>query len=343
MLQLSRKHFFLLGAFFALASTGYPEKTPSEKAPATPHASAEQHVSSQKTEEHAPKFNPEKYTLEPNDLIRIQLLYESLVNVVTPVGHDGTISVPFAGTINASGKTILELEKILKQIYIDRLRLRDPKVSVSIEQFRKIRASIVGAVARPGTFEFFPHDTLLTLVSSGGGALPDGRSDMKHSILRRRDSTDAITIDLHALLNNTNAPQNYFLKDGDELYVPEGIKNNVMVIGSLSSQGSFPYTENMRVMTAISLAGGKIENVSMLSKTIVIREKEGTSGEYDHIPVNMIAFLKKGDSSQNIPLKPGDIVYVPQSNSFFSPATSNFLGSISNLLYMILNFKSVVP
>ena len=289
------------------------------------------------------KFNPKKYTLQANDIIRIQMLYDSLVNTITPVGEDGTISVPFAGTINVTGKTTLELEKILKQIFIEKLRLRDPKVSVTLEQFRKIRASIVGAVGTPGTYDFLPQDTLLTLVSTGGGPLTDGRSDMKHAVLRRRDSLEAITIDLHALLNRTTAVQNYALKDGDELYVPEGIRNNVMVVGALSSQGSFPYTDNMRVMTAISLAGGKVENVSLLSKTIVIREKEGKTGEYEHISVNLISFLKKGDSSQNIALKPGDIIYVPQSNSLFSPSTGTFLGSISSLLYTILNVRNIIP
>ena len=336
MLKNIKNKLVLVGLIVASISSTYSEELNSNEAHQAPKDSSERTKPS-------PKFNPENYTLQANDIIRIQMLYDSLVNTITPVGQDGTISVPFAGTISVAGKTTLELEKILKQIFIEKLRLRDPKVSVTLEQFRKIRASIVGAVGIPGTYNFLPQDTLLTLISTGGGPLPNGQSDMKHAVLRRRNSPEAITIDLHTLLNKTTTVQNYPLKDGDELYVPEGIRNNVMVVGALTGQGSFPYTDNMRVMTAISLAGGKVENVSMLSKTMVIREKEGKSGEYEHIPVNLISFIKKGDSSQNIALKPGDIVYVPQSNSLFSPATGTFLGSISSLLYTILNVRNIIP
>src|SRR5437016_2869394 len=71
------------------------------------------------------------YLIRQDDVLRIQVYGEAQVNVEVAVGEDGNISAPFVGTVRAAGRTPAELEADLTEGYKARLRLRDPKVSVT--------------------------------------------------------------------------------------------------------------------------------------------------------------------------------------------------------------------
>src|SRR5437588_5156090 len=109
------------------------------------------------------------YRLLPQDVIRIQVYNEPQINSVLPIGKDGNISAPYVGLVHAAGRTTSELEAELSGKYEEVLRIRNPHVSVTIEQFRPIRASVGGMVNQPGAYEFKPGDTVLTLLNKGAG------------------------------------------------------------------------------------------------------------------------------------------------------------------------------
>src|SRR5579862_3235010 len=115
----------------------------------------------------APGFAP--YKLKPEDVLRIQVFGQNQINADVPIGIDGSVSAPFLGSVPAAGKTVDELQAILTDLYERKMRLRDPIVSVTIVSFRQLRASIGGAVAKPGSIQIRPGDTILSLLNNGGG------------------------------------------------------------------------------------------------------------------------------------------------------------------------------
>jgi len=253
------------------------------------------------------------YRLQPEDVIVIQIYNEPQVAAQVPVDRNGNISAPFVGIVKAAGKTTAELETELKALYIENLKLRDPKVSVTILKFREWRATIGGMVGRPGTVPVRPGDTLMTLLNYGGGPQFD-RADLKRAMLRRANSREQIPVDLQALLNGDTS-QNYVLEDGDELIVPEDLKNRLFVLGAIQSPGVYGYKDGMTLTDAISMARGEVPRVSKLSEVMVIREMPGAPGNYLRIKSNYVNFIRKGDYTQNIPLKPGDMIYVPSTRT----------------------------
>lgn len=256
----------------------------------------------------------ETYRLQPEDVIRVMVYNEAQINALLPIGVDGNVSVPFVGLIKCQGKTTYELETELTAEYSKRLKLRDPKVSVTIERFRSIRASVGGFVGNPGVYEMRPGDTILSLLNRGGGAVPD-RSDLRRATIRREGSKELIPVDLYSMLIMGDTSQNYPVEDGDELTIPEETRNRILVLGTIANPGTYPYKEPMRLIDAISLARGEVPNRSKLSEVMVVRELAGQPGKYLRIQANLVNFVKKGDASQNITLLPGDLVYIPSTKT----------------------------
>lgn len=117
------------------------------------------------------------------------------------------------------------------------------------------------------------------------------------------------------MLYRNDTSQNYELKDGDQLSIPEGLNLFIKVQGKVQAPGLYPYKEPMTLADAISQARGEVVGRSRLSKTLVIRQKPGQPGQYTYINADYVKFIRKGDITQNIELQPGDLIYVPETNT----------------------------
>ncbi|RUU51756.1 sugar ABC transporter substrate-binding protein, partial [Mesorhizobium sp. M7A.T.Ca.TU.009.01.1.1] len=92
----------------------------------------------------------------------------SAVNGEYTVGPSGTLSVPFAGELPASGKTTSEIAAAIGEALQKKLALSDrPEASVEMAQFRPFYIS--GEVQNPGQFPYVPDLTVLKAISVAGG------------------------------------------------------------------------------------------------------------------------------------------------------------------------------
>ncbi len=275
-----------------------------------------------------------QYRLRPLDTIQIQVYNESQMIVALPILPDGRVSAPFAGLIEVAGKTTAEVEEELVAIYKERLKLRDPKVSVMVLQYRPLRANVGGMVLQGGTFpDLRPGDTVLTLLSRAGGINPD-RADLRRATLTRAGSREVIPIDLHSMLFKNDMSQNYEVEDGDTLFIPEEVMNRVQIQGAVVRPGQYLYKEPMYLSDVISLAGGEIPNRTKFSGTLIIRRKPGTEDQLIRIKANYVNYVRKGDLSQNVMLMPGDLIFVPTTKT----PDYNQLGTIFNTLFFVDRF-----
>jgi protein involved in polysaccharide export with SLBB domain len=90
------------------------------------------------------------------------------------------------------------------------------------------------------------------------------------------------------------------------VFVKEFNSKKIFVIGKVQKPGPFNYEDKMSIVQAIALSGGL---QPLASKEIVlIRAENGMEKRY------MINFdeISQG-KAQNIPLNPGDIIFVPES------------------------------
>ncbi|MDI9635111.1 polysaccharide biosynthesis/export family protein [Kamptonema cortianum] len=275
---------------------------------------------------------PDTYRLQPEDIIRIQVYRVETIDATLPIGPDGNISAPFIGVVRAAGKTIAEFEHDLKAAYTDRLKLQDPLVSVTVINFRKIRASVGGYVGRAGVYDMRPGDRILDLLNSGGGTSTDGRADLRRAYLLKRENKERIPIDLRALLNGDNS-QNYIVEDGDTLIIPEERDNRIVVAGRVRQEGPIQFRERLTVYEAITQAG-RDQRRSFMSKIQVFRPLKGRPGDFLAIEVNLVAYERREDPTQNIVLQPGDLVYVPDNGN----VDFELINSVANLFFIFDRF-----
>ena len=106
------------------------------------------------------------YKLSSGDKVKIAVFGETDLSVTERVSDRGTISYPLLGELKVAGISPEELERQITS----RLRgpyLVDPKVTVSIEQYREF--FVMGQVNRPGSYPYAPGLTVRKAISIAGG------------------------------------------------------------------------------------------------------------------------------------------------------------------------------
>jgi polysaccharide export outer membrane protein len=107
------------------------------------------------------------YRLGPGDEIKITTFGEQQLTGQFRVSDTGKVALPLIGSIDANGRTPLELAAdIAKTLAASKLYV-DPKVTAEVTTYRPI--FILGEVAKPGQYPFQPGMTVVTAVAVGGG------------------------------------------------------------------------------------------------------------------------------------------------------------------------------
>ena len=85
--------------------------------------------------------------------------------------------------------------------------------------------------------------------------------------------------------------------------------SQVKVTGQVKNPEALPFHEGMTVLDAILAVGG-VTDFAAGNRAKVVRTADGKVQE---IKIRLDRLLEKGDMSQNIALRPGDVLLIPQS------------------------------
>lgn len=174
----------------------------------------------------APGF-AQQYTLQVGDVVAVEVLEDSSLNRSALVLPDGNITFPFAGTIQAAGRTIGQVQNALTAALAPNFATR-PTVFVTLNQlsntnFDTITVYVIGQVSSPGQKELEEGITFLQALSSVGGFTPFAAT--KRIQLRRTDPSSGeeaiFRFNLRAAGDGARISGNTQLRDGDVILVPE--------------------------------------------------------------------------------------------------------------------------
>jgi polysaccharide export outer membrane protein len=85
--------------------------------------------------------------------------------------------------------------------------------------------------------------------------------------------------------------------------------DQIRVVGQAAKPQSLPYRANMTVLDVMIAVGGLAEFAAG-NRAVLVREQ---GGQQLRIPVRLRDLLDKGDISANVPLRPGDVLIIPES------------------------------
>jgi polysaccharide export outer membrane protein len=87
------------------------------------------------------------------------------------------------------------------------------------------------------------------------------------------------------------------------------VYSQVKVIGQVKTPESLPFHDGMTVLDAVLAAGG-LGPFAAGNRSRLVRTEHGKQTE---IKIKLDNLLNKGDTKQNLPLVPGDILVVPET------------------------------
>jgi len=131
------------------------------------------------------------YVIGPTDYLRISvldLLAEGLETVLErQVSESGYVDLPLlANPLKVSGLTKLQATELIKEAYSPNI-LKEPNVSVSVVVPRQSTFSIIGAVAKPGTYNILRNDFTLMEALALAGDVSQMNIDWIYVIRRKKD------------------------------------------------------------------------------------------------------------------------------------------------------------
>ena len=218
-----------------------------------------------------------RITLSAGDMIRVRVSESAPGGLFAPVAlggttfdnlrldHDGTITMPYAGKINASR---LEPARLAERI---RARLTgvtfDPQVYVELISDRGSSVLISGDVKAPGRFSMLDGpSTIIDIINKAGGpAHPSHEEDV---VVRRGSKVQRVGLD--TIMNGRNVQ----LQAADEITLVPHLKV-FNALGALNKTGQMEFPQaKLTLQDAISIAGGLSDLKASNKGVFVFRLRE---------------------------------------------------------------------
>ncbi len=190
------------------------------------------------------------YVVGPGDSLSIDLWGGISTKLVRVVDRQGRVSLPEAGPLLVSGRSLGEVQQSVQRAI--GTQYRDTSADVSVSRLRTVRVYVVGEVEEPGAYDISSLSTALNALVAAGGATPRGSlRSLKH--MRGRQQLEEI--DAYDLLLHGVTPDAQRLENGDTLLVPSA-GAQVTVTGMVRRPAIYELHGETTVADVLELAGG---------------------------------------------------------------------------------------
>jgi protein involved in polysaccharide export with SLBB domain len=162
----------------------------------------------------------DRSVIGPYDEISVEIVGEKELPREFQVSADGTVELPYVHTIKVTGLEPPEIARLIRQKLVENKILTDPSVIVQVKEYHSRRVTLLGQVAKPGSFGFSPGLTLIGAVSLAGGLTAIAKAD-RVTLTRKLDSGGARTVVLDAEAIIEGRAPDVPLQAGDSIYVYE--------------------------------------------------------------------------------------------------------------------------
>ena len=248
-----------------------------------------------------------EYQIGPEDILKVTVYgHEDLTQTVV-VQSDGTFVFPLIGRIKGGDLSPKELERKIT-VLLSQGFIRNPQVTVLVQEYRSKTIFVVGEIMRPGTYPLSGSRTLVEALAKAGPTTANAgaevvivrpQGEVQGPVLPNQVGEGAASAMAEVIRVNMRDIQagdltkNVLLRPNDTVFIPQAPK--VFVSGEVRNPGAYPFSPGTTVRQAISLAGGLTEDGSS-GRIRVVRTVDGKSREVK---------IKLEDSVQ-----PGDTIVV---------------------------------
>ncbi len=253
------------------------------------------------------------YLVGPDDVLEISIfeweMDEETKALDFRVSETGMISLPALGAVRVGGKSIDAIQALIEQELSEKNVLQNPRVGVSMKEYRSRRIGVVGEVNAPGVYAIHENvTTVMDMLTLAGGPTSDaGR--IAYVLRKEKGEFEPvrITVDLQELFDQGSFDLNAVLQGDDTIYVPKAPL--IYVYGSVDAPGGYALSRSMRALEAIALAGGVNKDADKRACFLVRRS--GATGTEQVMGLDL--YRIEGGKDPDVFLQEGDVVHVPDS------------------------------
>ena len=170
---------------------------------------------------------------------------------------------------------------------------------------------VQGEVKTPKVIKLTKDLTILRAISEAGGVTDHAAPGQVVIIRRQGDQRARIPVNLDKLVEAPDPSADLPLKPNDVVFVPFFVPpsaDSVYVQGEVKTPKVIKLTKDLTVLRAISDAGG-VTQLAASSRVVIIR---GEGDKRERIQVDLDKLMKEPDKGADVPLKPNDVIFVPQ-------------------------------
>ncbi|HEY2945412.1 MAG TPA: polysaccharide biosynthesis/export family protein [Vicinamibacteria bacterium] len=233
--------------------------------------------------------SPPEYQIGPEDILKVTVYgHEDLTQTVV-VQSDGTFVFPLIGRVKGGDLSPKELERKIT-VLLSQGFIRNPQVTVIVQEYRSKTIFVVGEIMRPGTYPLSGSRTLVEALAKAGPTTANAgaevvivrpHGEVQGPVLPNQvegpasAAAEVIRVSMPDIQAG-DLSKNVLLRPNDTVFVPLAPK--VFVSGEVRNPGAYPFAPGTTVRQAISLAGGLTEDGSS-GRIRVVRAAGGKSRE----------------------------------------------------------------
>ena len=161
----------------------------------------------------------EKSTVGPGDVFTMEIVGEKELPWEYQVASDGSVDLPFLHTVQVAGLEPQEIARLVRKLLMEKQVLTDPSVVLQIKEYNSRRVTIMGQVAKPGTFPYTTGLTLIQALSQAGGLTGIANLDRVNLTRRTAGGSRTVVISIGTIMEGRSA--DIPLQSGDRIFVHE--------------------------------------------------------------------------------------------------------------------------
>ncbi|MFA6988535.1 MAG: polysaccharide biosynthesis/export family protein [Candidatus Gastranaerophilaceae bacterium] len=308
-----------------------------------------------------------EYILGANDIIFVEFLGIPELSKEFRIQPDGRISMSYMEDFHVAGKTLSQVQELIKNTYDE--YLENPQINVKLIQTKPFIVYVAGAILNPGSYElntitnqspyiskpeaFIERKTplLSNIVVAAGGLTHD--ADVENVSVTNDFDGSHFQVNLFELIKNANSSQDIYLMAGDRVYIPKLPSVNhidlekykllvsstlfqktipVKVIGYVSSPGllNLNSQQSANLTSAIAQAGGYSKDTVYYPQKVLISRADANNNE------KLVTF-SINPREKEFMLMPNDIVYVPDKALSKIGRVLDYASSLFSPFYLYWN------
>jgi polysaccharide biosynthesis/export protein len=243
-------------------------------------------------------------TIGPGDLFDLTVFDVPELVLKVRVDSNGGVSLPLLGDVKLAGMTVRDSQRLIARELVARQLVRDPQVSLFIEEFATQGITVYGEVNTPGVYPLMGPHRLYDAISMAGGLTMKAGRTVTILHVGQRDHPEVITLSNENSIGHADVR----IYPGDTIIVSKA--GVVYVLGEVNKPGAFVMENNtsMSLLKATALAGGTTKLAS-LKHALILKESPQGSVE-TKVSLDKISHAK----AEDLQLHAEDILFVPLSN-----------------------------